>query len=244
MKPDISFYNAVSEMTIPEVERAAVGYWQSWTKRGSGNEQEIKIKLDFCLMHRRNLLNNHFQLTNQEFERFRVVATLFAEKTEMVFRNTRRIYKQLHEEMKSGAGGDFSDFYVEASIQACYNDTDSIVSIEDDSGSDYAQFAEILDTVSGDYVAMMAKRLDYNPDATPDDKFFRGYFCCEYDEYLQLNTTWHLRIGMEFPKLLEIPVCYALHQLSDHVHYSLPDIIRINDVWSEVRVGYQNICCQ
>ena len=35
-------------------------------------------------------------------------------------------------------------------------------------------------------------------------------------------------------------ICYAIHELCDHTCWSIYDVLRINHLWSEVRVQYQN----
>jgi len=234
------FYRNIDKMPLAEVESFAIDIWKDWQDERSVVNEE---RLETCLIYRNSLLNKQFRLTKQEFERFRFVANLLIEKTEMLFRNSRKIYRQLYEQMKNGEGGDFSDFCVEASISVPYNGTDSVWDIEDYAGSDYYKFAEILDDFYSDKRSLccMTNRLDYREDIEPDDKYFAQRFGCYYDENLEIETDWHDWLGNLFPMLKKIPVCYALHELFDHTHYSLQDIIRINDVWSEVKVVWQNI---
>lgn len=38
------------------------------------------------------------------------------------------------------------------------------------------------------------------------------------------------------PQLEHINVCYAIHGLCTHQHYSIPDMLRLNDYWAECQV--------
>jgi hypothetical protein len=166
---------------------------------------------------------------------------MFIEKTEMIFHNTSRICRQMHEQMKSGKRGDFPDFYVEATMRPIYGGRESsILRIEDGSGSDYCEMADILETYyarTPSSLWPMSKYFLFRHDETLDDKFFQEHFGHDHAGNMRLDTTWHHWLGVKFPQLLEVPVCHALYNLFDRTGYSLPDIIRINEVLSEVRVS-------
>ena len=43
------------------------------------------------------------------------------------------------------------------------------------------------------------------------------------------------------PEFEDIIICHAVHQLTDHQLYSIPDLIRLNDFWAEVHLTIQSI---
>jgi hypothetical protein len=232
------FIRQVDAMTLAQVEELAEDIWETWKRKNSNEEKE---KLDYCLRRRQRLLHDGFRLTDEEFARFGVVAEMLIDKTRLIHRNASWIYREAWERMKSG-GGDFSDFELKAAIRVVYDGEESVFDMEDDSGSDYVKFAEILEDFYSDldYLQPMCHEPGYDSDATLDDDFFYSMFGCDFDDDHKIDTTWHDWLGHRFPRLTEVPVCHALHNLFDHTHYSLPDIIRINDVWSEVSVKWQN----
>ncbi len=245
-KIDRNFWNSLEGMTLAEVEATAIGFYERWRE---GHAKQDFERLGDCLIHRAGLLNDGFRLTDEEFERFRAVAEMFIEKTAMMHRNARRVYTEAWERLKHGEAGDFTDFNFTASIHVAYDDENSVLEIEDESGSDYVKFAEILfdyysesrNPYAGGVSWPMYHEPGYDPDVVPDDAFFRDLFSIDLDESGEnIDTTWHMWLRDRFPRLLEVPVCHALHNLFDHSHYSLPDIIRIDDVWSEIRVEWQN----
>ncbi len=230
----------IDKMNLAEVEDLIEEVWEKLLLEAGGFET-YKL-LEDCLRHRRFILNDGFRLTDQELARFRVVAGMFVEKSELILRNVLRIYRQAHEQMKSGNGGDFSGFCVEASVRVVYGRESPIWKMEDDSGSNYHAMAEILECHYADISSQwpMSRYFPYRPDETFDEEFYNNLFGADFDGNGKIDTTRHDGVVSKFSKLLEVPVCNALHNLFDHTCYSLPDIIRINDVWSEVSVTWQN----
>jgi len=55
------------------------------------------------------------------------------------------------------------------------------------------------------------------------------------------GTTWYESVQPAADKLSHICICHAIHDLSDHKPYSIPDILRMNDFWVEVTVKHQHI---
>lgn len=38
----------------------------------------------------------------------------------------------------------------------------------------------------------------------------------------------------------DIVICYAIHDLTAHKAYSIPDLLRLNDFWTEARITFQS----
>ena len=55
------------------------------------------------------------------------------------------------------------------------------------------------------------------------------------------GTTWYESVQPAADKLSHLCICHAIHDLSDHKPYSIPDILRMNDFWVEVTVKHQLI---
>lgn len=84
---------------------------------------------------------------------------------------------------------------------------------------------------------------------------------CLIDSLIHHSTDWHalecihphspkldndLNWNNDFPfigceEFKNIKICYAVHNLTDHLGYSIPDLIRLNDFWCEVRLTLQSI---
>lgn len=239
--PSEAFRHDVDRMELDRVETLAADIWDDGICR-----QDDMANLAYCLWRRKELLNDQFRLTEEGLDRFRIVAGLLAEKTLLVFRNMCRISRDLHERIQSGCGGDFNDFNIEATVSICYDGEESIVDIDDNPGgrdSDYHRFAEILASgkIDGRFPQCLSTDLSYGKDKILGEIEIQGLFAADLDDNFNIDPTWHHWLGKRFPRLLEVPVCHALHNLFHHGAYSLQDIVRINDVWSEVTVTYQNI---
>lgn len=233
------FYKQVDGMNLVEVEQAAKELYETWSHgRYRGDNWGTENRLEYCLGHRAVLLNDQFRFTNEEFERFRTVAAMFAEKTELVFRNTCAIYRLTTDQFRHGVFHDFTDFAVEASVGV---DGRSFVVFEDNTGSNYRDFAHILEHFYLDKqdISLLWRRFAYQPDVETDDEFFHRGFRWYFDAAGCLDTKEHEWLREAFPRLAGVPICHALHKLLDHTNYSLPDIIRINDLRVEVSVKWQ-----
>ena len=49
---------------------------------------------------------------------------------------------------------------------------------------------------------------------------------------------------VEIKEIDDIVICHAVHQLTDHQLYSIPDLLRLNDFWAEVNLTIQSITDQ
>lgn len=97
-----------------------------------------------------------------------------------------------------------------------------------------------------------------------DDDYYCSDFArmiCLIDSLIHHSTDWHalecihphspkldndLNWNNDFPfigceEFKNIKICYAVHNLTDHLGYSIPDLIRLNDFWCEVRLTLQSI---
>lgn len=97
-----------------------------------------------------------------------------------------------------------------------------------------------------------------------DDDYYCSDFArmiCLIDSLIHHSTDWHalecihphspkldndLNWNNDFPfigceEFKNIKICYAVHNLTDHLGYSIPDLIRLNDFWAEVRLTVQSI---
>lgn len=235
------YHHEIEAMNLAQVEETAIEIWKQSRKCDCDDWGGL---LDACLSRRQDLLNETFQLTDAEFERFKVVSAMLAEKTEMIARNTHRIYTQAHEQMKSGEWCDFTDFNIESSIRVVYEDYSSVFSLPGEPEfNNFGTFAEILaDFYDGNDIAWpYYDIMSYDADRTPDEGSWRRCDDLYYNENEELDGTWHDWVGVRFPRLLEVPIYYSMHRLYDHTRYSLPDIIRISELWSEVKIVWQNI---
>ena len=52
------------------------------------------------------------------------------------------------------------------------------------------------------------------------------------------GTSWNLDY-LDNPAFGKFCICHLLHSLHSHEHYSLPDILRMDDFWTDVSLRYE-----
>jgi hypothetical protein len=139
----------------------------------------------------------------------------------------------------------FTDFRIDLSLEISHNCEDSILCLDDDnSGSNYLRMSELLD----DFYFNRRSDLIYNDrlNYDPEEKTERTFqpFESPYESDDKINYWGESKFLDKFPILLNLPITWEFHNLLFHSNYALQDIIRINDVWSEVKVVWQHIAGQ
>ena len=240
--PDNTFYKKLQKMPLAELEqfiKSLCKYSESSSIYTDDNHEQILA----CLRVRHSKLNKLFECTPENVERLHRVANLVKDRSAMLRKKGSQMYSQMWQIWKTNQNEGFTDFYVELQMFICYNDEDSIFDLPDDnSGSDYRLMSEIL---SGFYFEQNSEgflikdiSIDYYE---KDEKAFLDYYnfvfkINNYDD--DWGEPWFFE---KFPELKKLPITREFHDLLFHSLYSLQDIIRINDIWSEAKVVWQCI---
>ena len=124
---------------------------------------------------------------------------------------------------------DFQDeFIIEIQLGVTYTDEDSLLTLNTDENegvSNYQAMSEILKATSGQFNCL--RRFIFS-ELDSGESFF--------DESLRQN--WNFGILGE-PELRDIRYMgYATHLLFTDTNYSVSDIIRINECWSEIKISW------
>ena len=147
------------------------------------------------------------------------------------------LYKQMLQMKKQG--DDFpDDFEIEGTVTVRFNNEDSVLTFDDDENngqSDYVAMAEVLEVTQTDFECLTSFYFSWCKDA---DLQASHEELGIIDRSLKTNFNYEL---LDAPELRHIEYfCFASHVLFVDMDYSLSDIIRINDVWNEVKVTHQN----
>ena len=206
------------ESEIKAIAGDDIDHSDRWT---SSPEQRAKVRS--LLDSRRKILNEMFLPSDENMLRFKAV-------NERLFTLTR----QLHDRIKALESRlslvmdcpDFDDDYeLEGTLRYCFNSEDSVLRLEDDYeyGSNFTLMIKLMADLSygtlKDYIECI------HCSSTPLDD---GQSWNEYPFYGR----------QEFGDII---ICHAVHQLTDHQLYSIPDLIRLNDFWAEARLTIQSI---
>lgn len=171
------------------------------------------------------LLNEMFTPTSEALKHFNAVNNRLSS----LSRQLRARMKTLDEKRLSIMDcPDFDDdFEIEGRLSFSFNDENSVLKLDDDNyyGSDFAKMICLIDSLTHREADWHALECIYLHSLNLDD-----------------NLSWN----NDYPfigrgELEDINICYAVHNLTDHLGYSIPDLIRLNDFWAEVRLTVQSI---
>ncbi len=198
---------------------------------GSGLEEfnydelskEKKEEVEDLLAERRHILNKMFRPTGDNLAQFRKVND---ELYRLTIALDERVNKFIAKKELMLDSSDFDDDYeLEGSVKFVFNDEDSICHLIDD---DYygSNFAVMLKTLYEVYAHTCLERI-----------VFIHEQCGPLDD----GQSWDEYPFDRFPEFKEFIVCHAVHDLTNHKLYSLPDLLRLNDFWSEVKFKVQSL---
>lgn len=186
---------------------------------------EMLCSVKGLLSDRQTLLNKMFQPTPEAMRHFNAVNNRLC----ILSHQLRARMKTLDEKRLSIMDcPDFDDdFEIEGRLSFSFNDENSVLKLDDDNyyGSDFAKMICLIDSLTHREADWHALECIYLHSLNLDDN-------------LSWNNDYPFIGRGEFE---DINICYAVHNLTDHLGYSIPDLIRLNDFWAEVRLTVQSI---
>lgn len=184
--------------------------------------QEVKS----LLRERQRILNDMFVADEKAMLRFREI-------NERLFTLTRQLFERVnkfHDDLSSlMTQKDFDDDYnLEGTLRFCFNDEESVLRLEDDEryGSDFMLMIKLISDVTYGRYEENIEDIHYGSQPLDDGQSWNEY---------------PFRGRKEFEDII---ICHAVHQLTDHQLYSIPDLLRLNDFWAEVNLTIQSITDQ
>lgn len=178
--------------------------------------KKVKEHLESLLNDRQCLLNEMFEWTPLNVQRVQKVNDHLKFLSDSLFERYNSMEKKVSLICDNSSFDD--DYEIDGSLRFSYNDDNSVLHLEDDSfyGSDFNLMCAIIDSYF-----------------EQDRRIFPIY--TELDE---LN--WNIEC-LNHPYL---KLCYATHCLCCDGLFSIPDFIRLNDFWTEIRFTEQSITQQ
>lgn len=182
-----------------------------------------RAKVRSLLDSRREILNEMFLPSDENMLRFKAV-------NERLLTLTRQLHDRIKAlESKLSLVMDFPDFdddhELEGTLRYCFNSGDSVLRLEDDSeyGSNFRLMIKLIADLGYDTVKENIECIHCS--STPLDD----------------GQSWN-----EYPfsgrcEFCDIIICHAVHQLTGHQLYSIPDLIRLNDFWAEAKLTIKSI---
>ena len=198
-------------------------------KSTDDNDQWRKDPVKFSevkrlLAKRMKFLNMMFSPDEANMIRFMEVNS----RLELLCRQLRERILRLQESLHLIQNPDFDDDYeIDGELRFCYNDENSVLKLDDDYyGSDFCRMIEIISTCNYDTYWECIERVS------------------PYTPSLDDGASWNEPPFYGQPEFDDIIICHAMHNLSGHMGYSLPDILRLNDFWAEAHLTFQSITKQ
>lgn len=213
------------ESSIKVITGDNIEYMTYWWR---SDEKCDKVKT--LLQQRRVLLNKLFAATSSEIDRFKQINEMLYDLTIKLFNRV----KDLSCSCEKIADTAFDDDYeIYGTIQVPVELETDILTLDNDDyyGSDFLFMNHILyliyDGHNSDIEWFNADAIDREEKPMCDD----GVSWNEYPFY-----------GRE--EFDDIVICHAVHNICNLKMYSIPDLLRINSYWAEVKLTLQNFASQ
>lgn len=197
-------------------------------------------RLGRLFSERARLLNEMFLATPAEIERFEKMNALLYDLTQKLYTHAGALYRKTI----VGYDREFTDdMEFEGELHYSYNGRESRLWLEEDEyyGSDFDCMLNILDQ----YVAHYRKHdmVNWRKRFDPEDRPGMTEKELRIDDFLDDGEPW-TEYPLHHPALQNILVCYATHVFCSHHDFSIPDLLRLNDFWVEIRATYQRFADQ
>lgn len=185
-----------------------------------------KSRIRRLLESRRQILNDMFLPTDENMRRFRAINNRLYTLTQQLHERFRVLETKMPTVMDCPDFDD--DFEIEGALCYVFNDEDSVLKLEDDEyfGSDFTLMIKLIAEL-------------YNDTA---NEIIEGVYTLSTP--LDDGESWNEYPFRDKPEFDKIIICHAVHQLTNHQHYSIPDLLRLNDFWAEVHLTIQSITAQ
>lgn len=188
--------------------------------------KEQRKEVRQLLLERRDILNEMFQSTEANLAQFRKIND---ELNRLTMALNERVIIFVGKKDLLLDSTDFDDDYeLEGTLKFVFNDESSICHLPDD---DYygSNFAVMIKTLYEAYShSGIESIVTINEHRGPLDD----------------GVSWYEYPFNRFPEFKDFIICHAVHDLTDHKHFSIPDLLRLNDFWAEVHFKAQSITNQ
>ena len=204
---------------------------------------DLLDKVRDLLIDRQFILDVLFErhCTQDDISRIEKINDLLLDMTNRTYARTANLYRTLlsmpREELDD-------DYELEGTLTPDFDLPYSILRLEDDKwyGSDFVRMAAILKETEKDNYGMVWAYCctgvddEHTPNMTDQE--------LDCANVLDDGTNWSEGLSLAEKKLGHITMCFALHAMWTHMHYSMPDIIRFNDFKIEVTMKVQQFSDQ
>ena len=200
-----------------------------WWKDGRKEEQ-----LEELLSNRCYLLNQMFVVTSDVVARMEEINTQLYNLTQKMYAQSARLYRR---ELAVAIDSEFDNIVVRGALYYCHNGENSVLQLSDDAfyGSNFNRMVELIHSVEAvEEIASVCKYLDCGDVSESSDAKLG------FEDWSDDGTSW-AEGWLRCKEFEHISICHAIHDLCTHKHYSIPDLLRLNNFVCEITVKYQHI---
>lgn len=194
---------------------------------------------------RKWLLDQMFAGTPEEVARMEAVNERLQELTSLMYRRSATLYRKV---LSNSYDADFDDdVMVKGTLKYGYNEEESLLPMSNDAfyGSDFCRMMQVIDGLYGCNKVFELEEIEstLSKSFDPHDRPEMSDAELGFKDELEDGTTW-AEGALWHPALNNICLCHAVHDICTHKNYSIPDLLRMNDFWCEVKVTHQHIVDQ
>lgn len=194
------------------------------------------------LIHNRYvILNKMFRATPDEMKRLEYVNNCLYQKTKLMYSRTAELYRTI---LRHGRMVEFDDDYeVEGTLQCCIEDEDDVLVFPDDEfyGSDFKYMMQVVYSRTWDEYDNSRHVIERcNTHLQDIHKPEMSDKQLGFDDILNDSVSWTNGV-FQSEKFDNICICHATKQLVIDNSFSIPDLLRINNVWVEATITCQHI---
>ena len=207
-------------------------------------DKEKKDKLKGLLAQRCKLMNQMFECTPEDVDAFRQVNDRLNDLTKKMHAKALSLYQAI---LKQGYDPEFDDdITVEGTLRYVFNDeSGSVVWTEEE------RRFEVFNAYGSDFAAMLDILYDlYEDGCDPECDFSQVSFSLSHkpempasefglDDFMDDGQSWN-EAPLNLPEFKDICICHAVHNFCCRKSYSIPDLLRMNDFWIDIKITHQH----
>lgn len=225
------------EAKIIAVTGRNIEHNMAWTR-----SQRKCVQVKKLIWQRKQLLDRMFVATPDEVKRMEQVNNRLFDLTQKMYARTEALYRKMATATYDPEFDD--DVDVEGTLKFSVNGHSSVLPMANDDyyGSNFYEMFAVIDCLYTcnhlkleeiEQCRCYLSPADYRPEMSRRE--------LTLNDNLNDETTWYESVQPAAEKLSHLCICHAIHDLSCHKPYSIPDILRMNDFWVEVTVKHQHI---
>ena len=207
---------------------------------------QLRERIGQQLERRRNLLNEMFLCTAEEVEDFKKTNDRLYTLTWKMHEKALNLYRAI---LQTGYDPEFDDdIMVEGTLRYVFNDVWSSVILTEEERRN--MYGKPLNPYGSDFPTMLEiLSAYYESGASPECAFCHTSYDLGHkpemdakefglENFLDDGESW-AEGPLRRKEFEDICICHAVHDLCDHKMYAIPDLLRMNDFWCEVKITHQ-----